>query len=577
MQDLFRQTVELMKQHSWSVHPMLSLMPFGDHSPDDWLEIQARTRIVIDETETASDRIDALRQLCDADKSALFFGDADKFISGLVHVIELTIQHILITEIRIRHRLGEDGIKIIDREHDQPARFCAPKFMTGTSLLPLDSYAHVSAARDIAELVRDLESKSDSELTTLGDEAAMVAIRMLFLHVQCMSAKDTKIDEPGRARDYLSHTGRNLWRALDQGVNAVTRQTVREYENRYGLAAFNQVMHRLPCSNPLSNSPSSETIAPPADCLRSYPDGPKVPAGVFSADLVVIKEPIPRATSSDDQEMINRYAALCKPLPVAVMPSVAWLEERRGRLLAEFPWAMIAIEIVFDGLIGRRRFGALEISIHPILLYGPPGVGKSRLVRRIAEELLLPFLPISLAGVDDSRTFLGTARGWSSGQPSTMLQLILTRKSASGLILLDEVEKSTNRSLNSAPTTSVLLSLLEPETATRWFDSFLQVPCDLSRLNYIATANRLSGMSAPLLSRFNIVYIGTPNHADVISAIPHVMDDIAKEWRVPRDVLPTLMPSDLIGTATNMRELRARVSATLRVWAKRHLGSEKLH
>ena len=197
MQDLFLQTVKLMNQHGWSVHPMLSLMPLGNHVPAEWLDIQARTRIVIDGTETASDRIDALRQLCDAEKSALFFGDAAKFISGLVHVIELTIQHILITEIRIRHKLGEDGIKIIDREHDQSARFCAPKFMTGTSFLPLDSYAHVSAARDIAAVVRDLESKSASELTTLGDEAAMVAIRMLLLHVQCMSAKDTKNGELG--------------------------------------------------------------------------------------------------------------------------------------------------------------------------------------------------------------------------------------------------------------------------------------------------------------------------------------------------------------------------------------------
>ncbi|MBV5330932.1 hypothetical protein JZU69_00575, partial [bacterium] len=61
--------------------------------------------------------------------------------------------------------------------------------------------------------------------------------------------------------------------------------------------------------------------------------------------------------------------------------------------------------------------------------------------------------------------------------------------------MLDEVEKATNRSLNSSPPASVLLSLLEPETANRWFDSFLQVPCDLSRLTYIATANALGGIS----------------------------------------------------------------------------------
>lgn len=574
MKDLFVNTVKVMTDKGWQVHPVLSLMPFEDHAPPDWLVIQERTRIVIDDKEQPSDRIDALRKLLDAESDPLFEWDAAKFMLGMVKMLELTVKHIVIAEFRIRYKLRQDGIKIIDHEHDQLARYCAPKFMTGSKFMSLNSYAHVSAARDIAALVHDLESMSDTELANLDEEAAMVAIRMLFLHVQCMSASDHKDVVPGRARDYLSHTGRNLWRALDQGVTAVTRHTVREYENRYGLAAFNQVMHRLPLPNELSTSAAR---ASPDDDRQNHLDTHNHSAPAISAKLVVIKEPIPPATDSDDQQMIKRFSVLCQPSSVAVMLSVAWLEVRRNRLIAEFPWALIAIDMVFDELIARRLFGAVEISFPPMLLMGPPGVGKSRLARRIAEELSLPFLTVSLAGMDDSRTFLGTARGWSSGQPSALLQLMLGYKSASGLILLDEIEKATNRSLNSAPTTSVLLTLLETETATRWFDSFLQVPCDLSRLNYIGTANGLSGLSAPLLNRLNIVYLGTPNHSDLMSAIPYVLDDIAKEMRVPRDVLPNLQASDLIASASTMRELRARVSATLQVWARHNLGAGKLH
>jgi hypothetical protein len=563
-----------MNDQGWSVHPLLTLMPLCEHAPENWLELQALTRIVIDDKEDLSARIDALRKLADAEDASIRLWDAAQFTLGLVKVLELTARHILIAEVRIRYSLREAGIKITDREPGHPARYCAAKFMNGSNFMSLDSYAHVSAARDIAGLVLDLESMSATELATLGEEAAMIAIRMLFLHVQCISARGSKDMVPGRARDYLSHTGRNLWRALDQGVTAVTRQTVREYENRYGLGAFNQVMHRLPLENELS---TSEARATPDDGKPHPLDKKDQSAPVISAELVVIKEPIPPATDSGDQQMIKRFSMLCKPSSVAVMPSAEWLEVRRNRLLAEFPWALMAIDILFDELIARRRFGAVEISFPPMLLLGPPGVGKSRLVRRIAEELSLPFLPLSLAGMDDSRTFLGTARGWSSGQPSALLQLMLTHKSASGLVLLDEIEKATNRSLNSASTTSMLLTLLEIETATRWFDSFLQVPCDLSRLNFIGTANGLTGISAPLLNRLNIVYLGTPKNSDLMSAIPYVLDDIAKEMRVPRDVLPNLQPSDLIASASTMRELRARVSATLRVWARRNLGLGRLH
>lgn len=578
MQDIFRQAIELMNLHGWSVHPVLHMMPFGEHAPENCLKLQALTRIVIDDQEQASDRIDALRQLVDVEGDPLLLGDGANFITAVVRQLELTVKHILIIEVKIRYQLREEGIHILEHDDDRPARFFAPKFARGDTPLSIDSYAHVGAARRIAAMIHDLESMSDSQLSTLDAEAAMVAIRMLFLHAQCMSTKDTKNKEPdSRARDYLSGVGRSLWCALDQAVSEVTRLTVREYESRYGRAAFNQVMHRLSSPDTLSNSFNSKTPASPVDLQRSNPDEPDGPAPVFSAELLVIKEPIPPASSSEDQQVINRYSVLCQPSPVVVMPSEMWLEERRVRLLTEFRWACDVIDKVFDDLVSRRRFGAVEISIHPILLMGPPGAGKSRLARRIAEELTLPYLPIGLAGMDDSRTFLGTARGWSSGQPSALLQLMLICKSASALVLLDEVEKATNRSLNSSPPASVLLSLLEPETANRWFDSFLQVPCDLSRLNYIATANGLAGISRTLLSRFHIVSMGVPKPADLMGAMPYVIADLAQEWRVPRDVLPNLGPHDLIGTPSNMREMRAMVTAALRVWASRHLGPGKIH
>jgi ATP-dependent Lon protease len=88
--------------------------------------------------------------------------------------------------------------------------------------------------------------------------------------------------------------------------------------------------------------------------------------------------------------------------------------------------------------------------------------------------------------------------------------VLLRNGTGSALDLLDEIEKATNRSQNTPPTSSVLLELLEPESVCRWADSFLQVKCDVSRLVFIATANSLVGISKPLLSRLVIMEIERP-------------------------------------------------------------------
>lgn len=580
MQNVFRKTAKQMLVNGWQLHPVLKLMPFGRHAPEKFLKVQELVRVIIDDKLQQSDRIDALKKIASEETDLSFIKDSNNFVLDIVTILKLTVRHLVIDEVRIRYLLLEEGIKIVERQDGRPIRFCAAKLVRGSKQLSSLTYAHLDTARHIADIVHDLESLSAEELSNLDKEAAVIAIQMIFLYVQCLASQDKNDGQSGNARKYMSAVGRNIWQALNQCVKEDSRLEIREYENRYGLAAFNQVMHRLPMPSPQIppslHCESESNTSKIADGHDEF-DSTDVPSPIFSADLLVIKQSIPPATSSEDQQMIKRYSALCQPSPVAIMPSVTWLETRRVTLLTEFPWASAVIDKVFDDLVTRRKFGAVEISTQPILLMGPAGVGKSRLARRFAEELTLPFLPISMAGVDDSRTILGTARGWSSGQPSAILEMMLTHKSASGMILLDEVEKSTNRSVNSPSTTSALLPLLEVETASRWFDSFLQVPCNLSRLNYIATANGISGISRPLLSRFHVVHMSAPKPDQLMGAIPHVISDIAQEWRVPRDVLPNLMPGDLVGTPSNMREMRAMVTATLRVWAKKHLGPENLH
>ncbi len=158
-----------------------------------------------------------------------------------------------------------------------------------------------------------------------------------------------------------------------------------------------------------------------------------------------------------------------------------------------------------------------------------------------------------------------------------MLNLILRHKSASALVLLDELDKTSHRTSNSTPVTSALLGLLEPESARRWHDTFLQTSCDLSKLCFWATANGLAGIPKPLLSRFTLIYMPAPRKEHMHVLVHGIVDDITKAWGLPSDVLP-LPPHEVYeGVPLNARELRRLVTQFLCAWGLEHRRPDQMH
>lgn len=177
--------------------------------------------------------------------------------------------------------------------------------------------------------------------------------------------------------------------------------------------------------------------------------------------------PIPSAANKEDQRMLSIYKPLLLPQPEAAMPAHRDIEVVLEALSQEFPWASNVMNELGSMLRARSLFGVRELCLAPVLIVGFPGSGKSRFVRRLAEHLKLPYLPLALGGRKDSKLPTGTTRGWAGGEPTPLLRLILQHKSASGLVLLDEIDKVGVTDSTSTPATSVLLGLLEPETAAR--------------------------------------------------------------------------------------------------------------
>lgn len=270
---------------------------------------------------------------------------------------------------------------------------------------------------------------------------------------------------------------------------------------------------------------------------------------------VVIDAPIPDIGNKDDRLLLVSYEGLRMPLPLALLPEVVELEARIAQLHAEFPWATRAIEVVAGEMLARRRLGAVSFAWAPILLVGPPGTGKTRLARRLAEIMGLAFLPLDIGGSSDSRLLTGTSRGWANGEPSPILRALRDQRRAQLLVLLDEVDKCSSRTGNAVSIQAALLGLLEPESSRRWIDGYLQVPCDLSKLLFVATANRLGTINAALMSRLQPVLVPTPKRQHYPMIVQQVVRDVASDWGLPPDVMPALDVTGLARAAGSVREL----------------------
>ena len=242
--------------------------------------------------------------------------------------------------------------------------------------------------------------------------------------------------------------------------------------------------------------------------------------------------------ASPEYQMIRTYMDWVLELPweTTTADRLDPLEARR--VLDEDHYDLDKVkERIVEYLAVRKLKGDMK---GPILCFvGPPGVGKTSLGQSIARAMQRKFVRLSLGGVRDEAEVRGHRRTYIGSMPGRIAQALKQAGSANPVFMLDELDKIT-AGYQGDPA-AALLEVLDPAQNNSFRDHYMEVPIDLSKVLFIATANQIGPVHPALRDRMEIVWLSGYTEDEKVN--------IARRFLIPRQLSEHGLPTDAVGFA----------------------------
>jgi ATP-dependent Lon protease len=231
-------------------------------------------------------------------------------------------------------------------------------------------------------------------------------------------------------------------------------------------------------------------------------------------------------TGSHEGTVVRNYLDKCLEIPFGKYTKDSINLDKARKILDKEHYGLDKVkERIVDSLAVYKRNP--DFSGQILCLAGPPGVGKTSIVKSLAKSMNRKYVRVALGGVHDEAEIRGHRKTYIGSMPGRIIEAVIKSGTMNPVILLDEIDKVGND--YKGDPSSALLEALDPEQNSTFTDHYIEFPLDLSKVLFITTANDVSTISAPLYDRMEVIEL----NSYTVSEKFH----IAKEHLIKKEML----------------------------------------